>query len=106
LGRALALDPKDIEALLWRAAALRSQGRPREALKDAEAVLSLRPGHRWALLERFVSLSAAGGGKGLAEALAALGRGPDAAAFRRLGPEAARRAAEDILRRAGGDRAA
>ena len=56
--RALRLDPRHVEALCNRGAALRNLGRVQEALADYERALAIMPGHGPAHLNRGVALAA------------------------------------------------
>ena len=56
--RALRLDPRHVDALCNRGAALRNLGRVQEALADYDRALALSPGHGPAHLNRGVALAA------------------------------------------------
>jgi Tfp pilus assembly protein PilF len=55
-GRALALQPDNVSALVNRAAALRDLGRPAEALAALDRALALQPDHAFALNNKGVAL--------------------------------------------------
>ncbi len=67
LDRAVDLDPKDFEARVWRAEALRLAGRGAEALRDVEHVIGGGPKNFWAHLNRALLRDASGDARGMAE---------------------------------------
>ncbi|MBI3297852.1 MAG: tetratricopeptide repeat protein [Elusimicrobia bacterium] len=97
LDKGLTLDPRDVEARIWRAEARLAVGNPSGALKDIGEVLRLVPGHRWALLHRFLLLRKE-------RDLVALRGTLFGDNFRRRKGAAAEKAARALLERAGGNR--
>lgn len=68
LDRAVALDAKDVEALVWRGEAKRLAGREREAIADLDlAIARYGQGHLWAHLNRALARQALGDEAGMRE---------------------------------------
>jgi tetratricopeptide (TPR) repeat protein len=100
LDRALALDPKDLEAVVWRGETLRLLGRYDEACRDLDHFIAHHPSSAWGYLNRGLLLGARGDEAGMRDDFARLpsgiasllrrrfripdGRNPDPAQLRRM----------------------
>jgi tetratricopeptide (TPR) repeat protein len=112
LDRAVALDPKDLEALCWRGEVYRTQGRSDDALRDLDRVIRSEPAEVWAFFNRALLKGDLGDERGMSADFAAIPR--ETTDFLRgglgletgadLGPGEMRRVLEDGLRRANGVR--